>query len=142
MDIRRPANTRAKVIRRIALVVAVFLLLGGVTLGLSRLRPAAPTVDRATLFTDEVKHGAMLREVRGLGVLVPEDNNIRWIPALTVARVNQIVVHPGAIVKPDTLILELSNPELERDLLDAEYQLKAPPKRTTRTSRFRCEVTP
>jgi len=106
-------------------VVAGLLLLGGGALALSKLRPAAPSVDRATLFTDEVKRGPMLREVRGLGVLAPEDNNIRWIPALTVARVNQIVVHPGATVKPDTLILELSNPELERDVLDAEYQLKA-----------------
>ena len=92
-------------------------------MGLSRLRPAAPTVDKATVWTDEVKRGPMLREVRGLGTLVPED--IQWIPALTIARVNRIVVHPGAIVKPDTVILELSNPELERDVLDAEYQLKA-----------------
>ena len=123
MDIPRPSNARAKMIRRIGFGAAAVLLLGGVTVGLSRLRPAAPTVDKATVWTDEVKRGPMLREVRGLGTLVPED--IQWIPALTIARVNRIVVHPGAIVKPDTVILELSNPELERDVLDAEYQLKA-----------------
>jgi len=66
-------------IRRTVLVSAAVLLLGGVTLGLSRLRPAAPTVDRATVWTDEVKRGPMLREMRGLGTLVPED--IRWIAA-------------------------------------------------------------
>jgi len=123
MDIPRPSNARAKMIRRIGFGAAAVLLLGGVTVGLSRLRPAAPTVDKATVWTDEVNRGPMLREVRGLGTLVPED--IQWIPALTIARVNRIVVHPGAIVKPDTVILELSNPELERDVLDAEYQLKA-----------------
>jgi HlyD family secretion protein len=65
----------------------------------------------------------MLREVHGLGTLVPED--IRWIPAQTASRVDRIVIRPGAIVKPDSIILELSNPELQRDVLDAEYQLKA-----------------
>jgi HlyD family secretion protein len=110
-------------IRRIVLGAVAVLFVGGVTLGLSRLRPAAPSVDRSTVWSDEVKRGPMLREVRGLGTLVPED--IQWIPALTIARVNRIVVRPGAIVKPDTVILELSNPELERDTLDAEYQLRA-----------------
>ena len=64
----------------------------------------------------------MLREVRGLGTLVPED--IRWIPAQTDSRVDRIVLRPGAIVKPESIILELSNPSLQRDALDAEYQLK------------------
>lgn len=109
-------------IRRIVLVSVAVLVLGGVTLGLSRLRPAAPSVDRATIWTDDVKRGPMLREVRGLGTLIPED--IRWIPAQTDSRVDRIVIRPGAIVKPDSIILELSNPELQRDALDAEYQLK------------------
>ena len=73
MDIPRPSNARAKMIRRIGFGAAAVLLLGGVTVGLSRLRPAAPTVDKATVWTDEVKRGPMLREVRGLGTLVPED---------------------------------------------------------------------
>jgi HlyD family secretion protein len=122
MDIQRPSNARAKKIRRVVYATIGVLLIGGVTFGLSRLRPAAPSVDRATVWTDEVKRGPMLREVRGLGTLVPED--IRWIPAQTDSRVDRIVNRPGAIVKPDTIILELSNPELQRDALDAEYQLK------------------
>ena len=79
-------------------------------------------MDRATIWPDEVKRGPMLREVRGLGTLVPED--IRWIPAQTDSKVDRIVLRPGAIVKPDSVILELSDPQLQRDLLDAQYQLK------------------
>src|SRR5205814_2629406 len=122
MDIPRPSNARAKMIRRTALVSVAVLLLGGVTLGLSKLRPAAPSVDRATVWTDEVKRGPMLREVHGLGTLVPED--IRWIAAQTDSHVDRVVLHPGAIVKPDSIILELSDLQLQRDALDAEYQLK------------------
>src|ERR1700686_675474 len=122
MDIQRPSNARAKKIRRIVYGTVALLLVGGVTYGLSKLRPAAPSVDRATIWPDEVKRGPMLREVRGLGTLVPED--IRWIPAQTDSRVDRIVLRPGAIVKPESIILELSNPSLQRDALDAEYQLK------------------
>src|SRR5438874_1623967 len=92
MDIQRPSNARAKKIRRIIYAAVAFLLIGGVSYGLSRLRPAAPTVDRATIWPDEVKRGPMLREVRGLGTLVPED--IRWIPAQTNATVERIVLRP------------------------------------------------
>jgi len=122
MDIQRPSNARAKKIRRIIYGTVAFVLVGGVTYGLSRLRPAAPTVDRATIWPDEVKRGPMLREVRGLGTLVPED--IRWLPAQTDSKVEKIVLRPGAIVRPDSIILELSDPQLQRDALDAEYQLK------------------
>jgi HlyD family secretion protein len=122
MDIQRPSNARAKKIRRIVYGSVAFLLVGGVTYGLSRLRPAAPTVDRATIWPDEVKRGPMVREVRGLGTLVPED--IRWIAAQTNCRVDKWVLRPGAIVKPDSIIMELSDPQLQRDALDAEYQLK------------------
>ncbi len=124
MDIQRPSNARAKKIRRIIYASVAFLLIGGVSYGLSKLRPAAPTVDRATIWTDEVKRGPMLREVHGLGTLVPED--IRWIPAQTNARVEKIVMRPGvdAVVKPDSVILELSDPQVQRDMLDAQYQLK------------------
>jgi len=110
-------------IRRIVLGSSAVLLIGGVTYGLSRLRPAAPTVDRATVWSDEVKRGPMLRELRGIGTLIPED--IQWIPAQTEAQVDRIVLKPGAIVKSDSIILELSNLTLKRDVLDAEYQLKA-----------------
>ncbi len=122
MDIQRPSNARAKKIRRIAYGLVALVLIAGVTLGLSRLKPAAPTVDAATIWPDTVKRGPMLREVRGLGTLVPED--IRWIPAQTDSRVDKIVLRPGAIIKPESIILELSDPQLQRDALDAEYQLK------------------
>jgi HlyD family secretion protein len=122
MDIQRPSNARAKKIRRITYGTVALLLLGGVTYGLSKLRPAAPSVDRATIWPDEVKRGPMLREVRGLGTLVPED--IRWIPAQTDSRVDRWVLRPGAIVKPSSIIMELSDPTLQRDALDAEFQLK------------------
>jgi len=123
MDIQRPSNARAKKIRRIAYGAIVTVLLAGVTFGVSRLRPAAPSVDKATIWTDEVKRGPMIRDVRGIGTLVPED--IEWIPAQTDSRVDKIILHPGAIVKPDSIILELSDPVLQRETLDAEYQLKA-----------------
>jgi HlyD family secretion protein len=122
MDIQRPSNARAKKIRRIAYGTVTLLLVGGVTYGLSRLRPAAPSVDRATIWPDEVKRGPMLREVRGLGTLVPED--IRWIAAQTDSRVDRWVLRPGAIVKPDSIIMELSDPTLQREALDAEFLLK------------------
>jgi HlyD family secretion protein len=123
MDIQRPSNARAKRIKRIAYAVIAVIFIGGVTLGLSRLKPAAPSVDASTIWPDTVKRGPMVREVRGLGTLVPED--IHWIPAQTNARVDRIVIRPGHIVQPNTNILELSNPELQRDVLDAEYALKA-----------------
>src|SRR5215470_5861550 len=123
MDIQRPDQSHSKRIKRIVYAAIAILLTGGVTIGVSRLRPAAPTVDRATVWTDEVKRGSMLRDVHGLGTLVPED--IRWIPAQTDSRVDRKVLKPGARVKPDSVIIELSNPSLQRDTLDAEYQLKA-----------------
>ena len=123
MDIQRPSNARAKKIKRILYVTVAVLAIAGITLGLSRLKPAAPTVDASTVWPDTVKRGPMVREVRGLGTLVPEE--IHWIPAQTAARVDKIVIRPGHVVQPDTVILEMSNPELQRDVLDAEYQLKA-----------------
>jgi HlyD family secretion protein len=123
MDIAIAQNPRAKTIRRLLLAAVVLLAVTGISFGLTRLRPAAPSVDGASLFSDTVKRGDMLRAVHGTGILVPED--IQWIPALNTARVSKIILHPGATVKPDSIILELKNPELERDTLDAEYQLKA-----------------
>ena len=122
MDIARPSNARAKLIRRIILGGVAVLFIGGVSFGLTRLRPAAPAVDRATVWSDEVKRGPMLRDVRGLGTLVPED--IRWIPAQTDSRVERWVLRPGATVKPGSVIMELSDPTLQREALDADFQLK------------------
>jgi HlyD family secretion protein len=122
MDIQRPSNARAKKIRRITYGTIAIVLIVGVSIGLSRLRPAAPSVDKATVWTDEVKRGPMLREVRGLGTLIPED--IRWIPAQTECRVDRWVLRPGAIVKPGSVIMELSDPTLSQTALDAELALK------------------
>src|ERR1700731_4521070 len=110
MDIQRQSNARAKKIRRIAYGTVALLLVGGVTYGLSKLRPAAPSVDRATIWPDEVKRGPMLREVRGLGTLVPED--IRWIPAQTDSRVDRWVFLPHTTPNPNANIMELSDPTL------------------------------
>ncbi len=93
--------------------------------GLSRLKSAAPTVDRNVTLTDVVKRGSMLRQVRGIGALVPEDDNIRQIPSLNAGRVERINVRPGATVHPQMTLVELSNPELEQSAIDAELQLKA-----------------
>src|SRR6266849_31677 len=116
-----PSNLRRKRLRQVAYAVLGLVGVGVITLGLSRLKPAAPSVDHATVWIDTVKRGPMLRQVRGLGTLVPED--IRWIPATTVGRVERIILRPGTTVEPHTLILELSDPTLQREALDAEFQL-------------------
>ena len=124
MDIQRPASVaRHRKIRRIVVGAVALVAIALITIALSRLKPAAPTVERATLWPDTVKRGAMVRQVHGLGTLVPEE--IRWIPAATDGRVERIVVHPGAVVQADTIILELSNPTQTQALLEAEQQLKA-----------------
>src|SRR5687768_2154776 len=123
MDIARPSNAKKKRIRQAIYAGVALLTVGLVTVGLSRLKPAAPTVERAVVWPDTVKRGPMVRDVRGLGTLVPED--IRWIPATTQGRVERIVLRPGTPVKPDSVILELSNPQLEQELLNAELQLQS-----------------
>ena len=122
MDIARPEVKRQKKVRRMAYIAATVVLIPLVTYALSRLKPAAPSVDRATVWTDTVKRGPMLREVRGLGTLVPE--TIRLIPAATDGRVERRYLLPGVPVKANTVILDLSNPELQQAALDAEYQLR------------------
>lgn len=122
MDVPRQSAARKKRIRRIIMGAVVLIGAGAVTVALGRLKPAAPTVELATLWPDTVKRGPMLRQVRGLGTLVPE--SIVWIPATTDGRVERKVVLPGTAVKPDTVIVVLSNPELQQTLLDAEYKLK------------------
>jgi len=122
MDIARPSNARQKRIRRIVYGVVAMAAVLSITLGLSRLKPAAPSVERATVWIDTVKRGPMVREVRGLGTLVPE--NIRWIPATTLGRVERIVLRPGVTVSADAVILELSNPTLDQELQDAQLKLK------------------
>jgi HlyD family secretion protein len=123
MDIARPSNLKKKRIRQAIYAVVGLLVVGGVSVGLSRLKPAAPTVERAVVWPDTVKRGNIMRQVRGLGTLTPED--IRWIPATTQGRVERIILRPGTQVKPDSVILELTNPTLEQQLQDAELKLQA-----------------
>ncbi len=121
MDIARPDHTRRKRIRRALWGGAAVLAVGAITLGLSKLKPAAPGVERGTVWIDTVKRGPMVRDVRGQGTLVPED--IRWIPATTQARVERIRLRPGTTVDASSVILDLSNPQLEQELREAELKL-------------------
>jgi len=124
MDIPRQDVAAKKRRRRRAVYAAVGLATVVLTtLGVRGLTPAAPSVERATIVIDRVKRGPMVREVRGLGTLVPE--NTRWIPATTTGRVERIRLRPGTIVSEDTIILELSNPALEQELHEARLQLQA-----------------
>ncbi len=123
MDKPRPDVARKKRKRRIMIVGGSVLGLILVTVLLSRLKPAVPSVDRSTVWVDTVKRGPMLRQVRGLGTLVPEE--IQWIAARSEGRVEKIVVRPGAHVEKDTVLLELTSPELEQAAHDAELQTKA-----------------
>ena len=123
MDIARPDLARKKRLRHSLCSVSAIVVIALVTVGVSRLEPAAPRVDRDTIYLDTVRRGPMVRQVRGTGTLVPEQ--IRWIPATTDGTVERIVIRPGALVAPDTVILELSNPELEQSALEARLNLEA-----------------
>jgi HlyD family secretion protein len=122
MDVPRPDVARKKKKRRLMIAGASLLGIILITFVVARLKPAAISVDRAAVWVDTVKRGPMLRQVRGLGTLVPED--IRWIAASKEGRVEKIIVRPGAKVQPDTVILELSSADLEQLALDAESQAK------------------
>jgi HlyD family secretion protein len=115
---RSPSVAKKKKIKRAAMATAGLIVIILITVGVSRLKPAAPSVERAAVWVDTVKRGPMLRLVRGSGTLVPED--IRWINTTTQGRVEQIVLRPGATVTPTTVILVLTNPELEQSVRDAQ----------------------
>jgi len=123
MDIPRKSAKRRKIIRRGLIATTGLILVAAITVGVSRLEPAAPSVDRRTLWLDKAKRGSMLRQVRGVGTLVSEE--ILWVPATVAGRVVQILVEPGSPVEPNTVLLELSNPTLEQELVNAESQLKS-----------------
>jgi len=125
MDISRP-DLKAKKRRRQALTIAIgVVLLAGITFLVMRLKPAAPTVDRSVVWTDIVKRGPMVRQVRGLGTLVPREDAIRQIPAQSEATVVRILTLPGSDVKADTVLMELSDPQLSQEALDAELSLRS-----------------
>ena len=123
MDVPRPHIAKQKRKRRIMIAAGSVLGLIAITFALSRLKPAVPSVDRSTVWIDTVKRGPMVRQVRGLGTLVPEQ--IRWTTVNTEGRVEKIIVWPGTQVEEDTVILELSSPELEQAANDAESKAKA-----------------
>jgi HlyD family secretion protein len=123
MDFERHSQARRRKVRRIIIVAGALLGVVALTVGVSTLNPAVPRVQRAFVWIDAVKRGPMLRAVAGTGALVPVE--IRWVPALTAGRVERILVLPGAAVKADTVVLELSNPELQQAALEAEWQVQA-----------------
>ena len=123
MDIARPSNAKKKRIKQAIYAGVGLLAVALVSVGLSRLKPAAPTVERAVVWPAKVERGPMVRQVRGLGTLTPED--IRWIPATTQGRVERIILRPGTQVKSNDIILELTNPQLDQQLQDAQLKLGA-----------------
>jgi HlyD family secretion protein len=124
MDIKRPGKSKLKKRIRTGVVVVIGLgAIGGITFVLAKLKPAAPTLDRSTAVIETVKRGQMLREVRGNGTLVPQVT--RWVPAPADGRVEKILVQAGVEVGAGTVIVELSNPQMEQQALDADFQVKA-----------------
>ena len=124
MDIKRPPKSKLKKkIRNAVMIVVGLAAIGGITYGLTKLKPAAPTLDRSTAVIETVKRGEMVRDVRGNGTLVPDVT--RWVPAPADGRVERILLKAGVEVDPSTVIAELSNPQLENQATDTEFQVKA-----------------
>ena len=123
MDIPRPELKRKKQVRQLIIGGGVALLLVVVTIGLAQLEPAVPSIDRASIWPGTVTRGEMLRQVRGPGTLVPRE--IRWIAAQSAGRVDRVIVRAGAVVEQDTILAELSNPDLMRQAEEARYELEA-----------------
>ena len=124
MDIKRPPKSKLK--KKIRTGVMIFVgiaAIGGITYGLTKLKPAAPTLDRSTAVIETVKRGEMIRDIRGNGTLVPEVT--RWVPAPADGRVEKILLQAGVQVDPSTVLVELSNPQLEQSATDADFQVKA-----------------
>lgn len=123
MDIQRTGKSKLKKrIRRGAIIVVGLVAIAGITYGLTRLKPAAPTLERSTAVIDVVKRGEMRREVRGIGTLVPQ--LVRFVPAPSEGRVEKVHLQPGVVVGFDTVLVEMSNPKLEQEAMDADYQVK------------------
>jgi HlyD family secretion protein len=121
MDIPRPEIARKKRRQRLITGAISLVVIAIITLALARLKPAAPTVEGGPVI-DTVKRGELLRQVRGNGTLVPED--IRWITTISAGRIDSVLVLPGSLVKADTILVELSNPDVEQAAFDAEWALK------------------
>jgi HlyD family secretion protein len=123
MDIQRKDAGKKRLIRRIAIGVVLVAAVAGTSVVVGRLKPAAPSVDLSVVWRDTVKRGPMTREVRGLGTLVPIDTML--IPATTEGRVQRILIYPGTPVKATSVVMILTSQELETDLLNSEYAMKA-----------------
>jgi HlyD family secretion protein len=124
MDIKRPPKSKIKKkIRNAIMIVVGLAAIGGITYGLTKLKPAAPTLDPSTAVIETVKRGEMIRDVRGNGTLVPEVT--RWVPAPAEGRVEKVNLQAGVEVDPSTVIVELTNPQVEQQATDAEFQVKA-----------------
>lgn len=124
MDIKRPPKSKIKKkIRNAVMIVIGLAAIGGITYGLTKLKPAAPAVDRNTVVIETVKRGEMIRDVRGNGTLVPEIT--RWVPAPADGRVEKILLQAGVEVDASTVLVELHNPQLEQQATDADFQVKA-----------------
>src|SRR5450432_607423 len=122
MDVQRQGVKKRKLVRRIVIGVVVLAGAGGILFAVGRMQPRLPGVEAGTVWPDTVKRGPMLRQVHGLGSLVPED--VVWISSVTDGRIEKIYVQPGTMVKPDTIIMELSNPTLSEGMVAAEFDLK------------------
>jgi len=123
MDVPRKGYEKRRWRNRLFFAVGLAIIIGGLTFFISRLKPALPSVDRNSVWIDMVVRGPLIRDVRGIGTLVPED--VRWIPARTDARVERIVVWPGTQVREDTMLLVLSSAELEQQALDSDAAVKS-----------------
>jgi HlyD family secretion protein len=122
MDIPRKSAAKKRRVKRILYALTAVIAIALITVGVSRLQPAAPSVDAQTLWKGTVTRGMMIRQVRGLGTLVPEE--IRYVPAISQGRIEKRLVQPGAQVKADTVLFELTNPEIQQAFVDAESQLR------------------
>ncbi len=124
MDIKRPPKSKIKKkIRNAVMIVIGVAGIGGITYGLTKLKPAAPTLDSSTAVIETVKRGEMVRDVRGNGTLVPEIT--RWVPAPAEGRVERVNLQAGVEVEPSTVIVELTNPQVEQQATDADFEVKA-----------------
>jgi HlyD family secretion protein len=121
--VRDPAILKRKRLRQAGYAAVAAIVVVAVSIALARMEPAAPTVEIATVLLDTVKKGSIVRQVRGLGTLVPEDT--RWLPSTTDGRVERILLRPGAQVGPNSVILELSNPQVEQEALNAKLALQS-----------------
>lgn len=125
MDIARPDIRKKKLRRQIVIGAIGLVAVAAAAAAVYRLKPAAPTMDASTVWPDTVKRGPMIVQVRGLGTLVPSEESIRLIPSQTEATVVRIRVLPGTKVTPDTILMDLTDPQLDQELLNAQLQLKS-----------------